>query len=61
MMEQSAYDELKPRWDALPPNIRTECDQISRFGGVGSFSTLKGCVMIELNAARANREFKFQG
>lgn len=59
-MEQSAYNALKPRWDALPSNTRAECDRIARFGGAGSFSTLQECVDMELDAARTNREFKFQ-
>jgi hypothetical protein len=58
--EQSAYDHLKPSWDALPSAMRSHCDEIARFGGPGSFSLLDACVSQERTAAKENAQFKFK-
>lgn len=58
--EQTAYDNLKPSWDALPSGMRKHCDDVARFGGPGSFSLLDACVSQERAAAKENDQFKFK-
>lgn len=59
-LEQSAYDALKPRWDALPASMRRHCDSVARFNGSGSFSLLKSCVEMEGRAGQENQQFQFR-
>ena len=58
--EQSAYDQLKPMWDKLLPQLREHCDQIAKVGGGGSFTILQGCVQEELQARKQNQQFQFR-
>lgn len=57
-MEQSSYDELKPKWSGLTSSTRNHCDEVARFSD-GSYVILKGCVDIEADAASSTPEFKF--
>lgn len=45
--EQAAYDALRPIWASLAETVRTQCDEITRFGGAsGSFVMLRNCVEV---------------
>lgn len=45
--EQAAYDALRPVWASLDETVRTQCDEITRFGGAsGSFVMLRNCVEV---------------
>lgn len=45
--EQAAYDALRPIWASLAEAVRTQCDEITRFGGAsGSFVMLRNCVEV---------------
>ena len=59
-MEQASYDALKARWTELSPRIKSYCDQVARFAGKGSYSTLQGCVEMEEDAAGRNRDRQFK-
>jgi hypothetical protein len=58
-LEQTAYDELKPAWDALPAATRAHCDRLAKVRG-GSYSLLQGCVRLEQDAQKDNEQFKFK-
>jgi hypothetical protein len=57
--EQRAYDQMKPKWDAIPAVTRTYCERLGRMAG-GSFELLDTCVDQELQAGKANTETKFK-
>ncbi len=57
-MEQTSYNELKPKWPALSSNTRNHCEEVARFSD-GSYVILKGCVDMEADAAASTPEFKF--
>jgi hypothetical protein len=58
--EQSAYNELKGAWGALPIRMRAWCDQVAKSGGTGSYMILKGCIDQEQSAASTNSRRTFQ-
>lgn len=58
-MEQSAYDGLKGRWGGLPDRVRSHCRQVAEVGGGGSYSTLQGCVQMEMEAADNPKSFQY--
>ena len=63
IMEQKAYDAIKPAWLQLPEDLRLHCEKISAEGNLrsdGSYVTLQGCVDQELRAARSNDAFQFR-
>lgn len=58
--EQSSYDGLKARWDAVPAEVKTTCQKIAAWTGSGSYIVLGGCVDLELEArSRATPSFKY--
>lgn len=57
-MEQSSYNELKPKWAALSSKTRNHCEEVARYSD-GSYVILKGCVDMEADAAASTPEFKF--
>jgi hypothetical protein len=58
-MEQTAYNNLKPRWDGLAATLRSHCDRIATFGGAGSYSMLEGCVQMEEQAGSTDNVFEY--
>ena len=57
--EQSAYDALKPDWDALPASVRDHCLAVTRLPNLDSFMILKVCAQQEAAAATSNQKFEF--
>jgi len=57
-MEQTSYNELKPKWAALSSKTRNHCEEVARYSD-GSYVILKGCVDMEADAAASTPEFKF--
>jgi hypothetical protein len=57
IMEQQAYDALKPRWDTLPAALRDHCDEVARYSG-GSYTSLQGCLRVKSDAERYNRSLQ---
>lgn len=57
-MEQSSYNELKPKWSGLTSSTRNHCEEVARYSD-GSYVILKGCVDMEADAAASTPEFKF--
>ncbi|EMG51223.1 hypothetical protein WYI_23565 [Ochrobactrum sp. CDB2] len=57
-MEQSSYNELKPKWSGLTSSTRNHCEEVARYSD-GSYVILKGCVDMEAGAAASTPEFKF--
>ena len=58
-MEQTAYDNLKPKWAAISKNIQDQCNQVASMGGSGSYSLLEQCIKMETDAAAKPSKFKF--
>ena len=58
-MEQSSYNNMKPKWDNLSSNLQKYCDQIARVGGGGSYSMLEGCIQMEEQAGSTDKTFKY--
>ncbi|WP_158967936.1 hypothetical protein [Chachezhania sediminis] len=57
--EQTAYNSLKARWDAISSNVRAHCTQVASFGGPGSYEMLSFCVEQEEQAAASKPTFKY--
>ena len=57
--EQSAYDDLKRRWDKVPSETASHCDRIARVGGDGTYVILKTCIETETDAAENMPAFNF--
>ena len=58
-MEQSSYNNLKGRWSEIPAPTRRECMNIATFGGTGDYTTLQGCIDMEMSAASNKSTFSF--
>lgn len=60
-MEQSAYNAVKAKWNAIPEDTRKHCDQVASFGGKGSYSLLQSCIGMETeaNSENSGRSFKY--
>ena len=57
-MEQTSYNELKPKWPALSSKTRNHCEEVARYSD-GSYVILKGCVDMEADAAASTPDFEF--
>ena len=58
--EQSAYDNLKPKWSSLSSQMQKWCDTVAKSGGSGSYMILDGCIDQEQGAARENSTRQFR-
>ena len=54
--EQIAYNALKPRWGAVPADVRKQCDQTGRVDAGALYTRLQTCIDQELTATRSNRK-----
>jgi len=59
-MEQSAYNDVRSKWTSLPQQMKRRCDQVTKFGGYGSYAVLQACIQMELEASDNAQTKKFQ-
>ncbi len=50
--EQSRLQELRAKWDSVPPEVRDRCGDAAKSGRTGSYALLSGCIDQEKTAAR---------
>ena len=52
-LERRALDALRSNWTSVPSSIRVRCTRMATVGENGSYSTLQGCIDMELAAPAA--------
>jgi hypothetical protein len=49
-LERLAQQVLRSQWETVPSNVRDRCIRAATIGLTGSYSTLQGCIGIEVSA-----------